>query len=299
MDERLRAELLRNDGLIVASRLPAEVPRWAMFNAVRAGALVRLHPGVYAAADVRVDPLRAAEAYVDGRAALSHTSALHVWGLRPRVDEPVHMTALRGRRLTSCAELVVHYRLGFTMSPPWVVNRAGHWVTTVEAALVDAWPLLTEEDRLRVVMNAVSERMTTPTRLGTELARAPHLRGRRQARELLDRLAQGCRSYLEIFGVAEVFTDLGDVDLRQQVPVKLNGRTVYLDVFAERERVDFELDGMAWHGDRIRREADMRRDAALATLGILVVRFSYQRLVNEPDQVRREVRRILSAHRRP
>jgi hypothetical protein len=71
-------------------------------------------------------------------------------------------------------------------------------------------------------------------------------------------------------------------------PVRLGDRTVYLDVDAERERVGFELDGAAFHGDPEQREADLCRDAALAALGIQVVRFSHRRLVREPGAVRRE-----------
>jgi very-short-patch-repair endonuclease len=39
----------------------------------------------------------------------------------------------------------------------------------------------------------------------------------------------------------------------------------------------------------------VRRDATLAALGIVVVRYSYQRLMTEPEQVRREVLAILAA----
>jgi very-short-patch-repair endonuclease len=73
---------------------------------------------------------------------------------------------------------------------------------------------------------------------------------------------------------------------------------MYLEMYAERERVNIELDGAATHGDPRQREIDLRRDALLATLGILVVRFSHRRLVHEPDEVRRETLAIL-ARRRP
>jgi hypothetical protein len=33
----------------------------------------------------------------------------------------------------------------------------------------------------------------------------------------------------------------------------------YIDVFAEREKVDFELDGAAWHSRSRQREDDIRR----------------------------------------
>jgi len=73
---------------------------------------------------------------------------------------------------------------------------------------------------------------------------------------------------------------------------------MYLDLYAEEERVDVELDGAGVHGDPRQREIDLRRDALLATVGVLVVRFSHRRLVQEAGAVRREVVEILAARRR-
>ena len=110
-------------------------------------------------------------------------------------------------------------------------------------------------------------------------------------------MAAGCRSALEIWGHDHVFTGPGLPALRRQHPVRLGDRTVYLDVYAEPERVAFELDGAAYHGDPEQREADLCRDAALAARGIQVVRFSHRRLVREPDAVRREVLAVLATRR--
>jgi very-short-patch-repair endonuclease len=62
--------------------------------------------------------------------------------------------------------------------------------------------------------------------------------------------------------------------------------------------VAFELDGAAWHTSPVDRARDLRRDAALAALGILVVRYTYERLHAEPMAVRAEARSILAVHRR-
>ncbi|MET8040921.1 DUF559 domain-containing protein [Micromonospora sp. NPDC005215] len=114
-------------------------------------------------------------------------------------------------------------------------------------------------------------------------------------RSLLDRLAAGCRSPLEIWGHDHVFTGSGMPTFIRQARVRVGARTVYLDMFAEAERVDIELDGATSHGDPAEREIDLRRDALLATIGILVVRFTHRRLTTEPAQVRRETLAILAA----
>lgn len=297
MDEVLAAELARTGGLIVVRRLPPAHRRWAIFNAVRSGRLVRVHPGVYAETGATVDPLAAAAAYVDDRGAFSHTTALALWDLRPlTAAEPVHVTTDSATRSGGSPSLVVHRRVGFAMEPPHVRNRDGHWVTPVEDALADAWPLVAAPERISHVLNAVSERMTTPSRIGEALAHRPHFGGGRQLIQLLERLSQGCHSHLEIFGAETVFTGSGMPDFVRQAAVRVGGRVYYLDVYAEREKVDFELDGTTWHSGALR-EQDLRRDAALATKGILVVRFTYRRLTREPGRVRREILEILQARR--
>jgi len=298
MDDTLAQELALNDGVIIVARLPASIPRWAIFNAVRAGRLVRVHSGVYCEPGARVDPFRIAAAYADGRAAFSHTTALAIWGIRAtQTGDLVHLTVPRGVHLRSTHSAVVHVRNGFRLEPPMVLHRGEHMVTALDDSIVDAWTLLQPNDRVAVVLRATTSRMTVPSRLATALQRAPRLPGRRDLLELIDKLAQGCQSYLEIFGLERVFVGPGLPVFERQVPVRVGGRAYYLDVFAEHERVAFELDGDAWHSSSGQREADMRRDAALASAGILVVRFSYRRLVSEPERVRQEIKAILDSRR--
>lgn len=80
----------------------------------------------------------------------------------------------------------------------------------------------------------------------------------------------------------------------RQARVRVGARTIYLDMFAAVERVNIELDGATSHGDPAEREIDLRRDALLATVGILVVRFSHRRLTAAPVQVRQETLAILA-----
>ena len=84
---------------------------------------------------------------------------------------------------------------------------------------------------------------------------------------------------------------------QRQKRISTGRRTMYLDLFAEQEQVNIELDGATTHGDPRQREIDLRRDALLATIGILVVRFAHRRLFHEPDEVRRETLAILATRR--
>ncbi|MGB2567108.1 endonuclease domain-containing protein [Micromonospora citrea] len=242
---------------------------------------------------------RVALAHADGRVALSSVTALDVWGLRRQLaDEPTHLDTPRGSGLRPRPLLAVHHRHGLTMGPPDVVVRGGVPVVRLERALVDAWPLLPPVDRAAPVIRAVNDRLTTPERIRAALATAPRLADRAQLRALLARLDAGCRSPLEVWGHDHVFTGPGMPVFRRQARVVVGRRVMYLDVYAERERVDFELDGATTHGDPRQREVDLRRDALLATVGVLVVRFAHRRLVHEPEAVRREVLAILASRRR-
>ncbi|WP_433385045.1 DUF559 domain-containing protein [Micromonospora sp. KLBMP9576] len=311
MNSVLRTLLERNGGLVTRRGAMEVLPRWVLEDASRAGRLLRLLPGVYVDAaladDVeRVPPLarvapvlarRAVVAYGGGRGALSHLTALDVWKLRRQLPgEPVHLSVPIGAGQRSGPHLVVHHRRSIAGEPPHALVRDGEPVTRLDRTLVDAWPLLPPVDRPATLIRAVNDRLSTPQRIAAALATAPKLAGRAALRGLLDRLAAGCRGPLEIWGHDRVFAGPGMPALRRQVRVRLGGQVVYLDLFAEAELVDIELDG-ATHGDPREREIDLRRDALLAARGILVVRFTHRRLLHEPDEVRRQMLAILATRR--
>ncbi|MGC5053468.1 DUF559 domain-containing protein [Micromonospora sp. DT48] len=311
MDAVLRSLVEAGGGVVTRARALEVVPPWTLRRAYRIGWLRRVLPAVYvdgsllagpesASVLARVTPevaRRAALAYADGRAALSALTALDVYGLRPQpAGEPVYLDVPAGTGLRSRESLVVRHRRAFAAEPPHVVVRRGVPLVRLEEALVRSWSLLPEESRIGPVVRAVNDRLTTGHRLRGALA--PKTTGRAALSALIDRLDAGCRSPLEIWGHDRVFTGPDLPVLMRQVRVRVGRRTMYLDLFAEQERVDIELDGASSHGDTRQREIDLRRDALLATVGILVVRFSHRRLVREPDEVRRETLAILAGRRR-
>jgi very-short-patch-repair endonuclease len=295
--DRVLAQRLAADGVLSLADLPDL--RHAIRSAYRAGRLVRIHRGVYAGRPPSTAPVpamirwRAALVYLGEPAVLSHLTALAVWGLRDAPSgEPVHLTVPPGLRRLGDGGLVVHRR-----SLESTVVRRGLPITRLERSIVDSWPLLPAFERRRPAIEAIAARRTTVSRLRSALASTPRLPGRGDLVRLLDLLAAGCLSPLEIWGLLHVFSGEGMPAFARQVRVTIGCRVVYLDVYAPIERVDFELDGAASHAGPADRERDVRRDAALASIGILVVRFTYRRLVHEPAAVRDEVRAILAARR--
>jgi len=173
-------------------------------------------------------------------------------------------------------------------------RRGGLIVVPLDEAVVHSWPLLPASHRTGLVISAVTRQHVSIDRLRRRLAEMPKLTGAADLKRLLDLVAAGCHSPLELWGALHVFTGPGMPAFKRQHSVA----GYLLDVYAEQERVAFELDGHAFHGDPVQRERDLRRDAALAAHGIQVVRFTYARLMSEPEAVRREVLAILAAARR-
>ncbi|MFF5217015.1 DUF559 domain-containing protein [Micromonospora sp. NPDC000442] len=313
MNGVLRELVARGDGLVTRTTVEQVVPRWILQQACGAGELVRVLPGVFVATHLldhrpqqplalhRLDPSvarRAVCAWARGRAAFSHLTALDLWGLRRQAQgEPLHLSTTIDSGLRGQPGARVHRRRDFTVEPPQVLVRQGRPVTHVERALVDSWRMLSPAEQRAPIIKAVNNRLTTPKRLVSALRGASKLPDRGALRTLLTRLAEGCRSPLEIWGHEHVFVGPEMPTFQRQVRVTLGRRTMYLDLFAEREQVNIELDGATTHGDPRQREIDLRRDALLATVGILVVRFAHRRLIHEPDVVRRETLAILATRR--
>lgn len=131
--------------------------------------------------------------------------------------------------------------------------------------------------------------------LSAQLDLRPELAGRSALAELLGLIAGGCESELELFGMLHVLAVPGLPPCQQQYRVHLGFGCVRLDAAWPEAKLAVELDGAAFHGSQEARERDLRRDAALAASGWLVLRFSFRRLMREPEACRAE---IAAAYRR-
>ena len=301
MNEEL-ASLLRDAGGVLRRQdARRRLSRHVLDHAVAAHHVSLLLPQVYVdtarVGDVELRQ-RAALLYAGDDAVLSHLTALRRWGLslpdEVDRDERVHVTVpARIRRRGRQNVAVLHRR----HAPVQTCIRNGLPVTRFERAIVDSWDVLGPPHQRAPAIVAVAERMTTPQRLLSEAALTPNRRGRASLLGLCSALANGCRSELEIWGLQHVFDDRRFGSAVRQLPLTVHGRTVYADMAFEREKVIVELDGAAYHGSPDRRAQDVRRDAALAALGWVVLRFTYQRLHAAPEVVRREVLAVLEIRR--
>ena len=297
MAHDLRA-LLGRDGVVRSSELAGRVDRHTVGSWVRAGRLLRPYPGVLVLPDARNEwRTRALAAVLATDGVLSHASALALWRLGPP-NGAIHVSVLASRRALQARGLVVHRVL-----EPIADRIGGLPVTSLARTLVDAWgwahssrgSTRSVESARSAVIEALRNRHVRVPLLRAEVGTRPALPGRRALAELIDLVEQGCESELEIWGVRRVLRAPGMPAFRQQHAVRLPFGTVRLDAAVPELRVAVELDGAAFHGSAEARERDTRRDVALAAQGWVVLRFSYRRLMREPEACRLEILAVCRA----
>ena len=279
------------DGWTPWAALTAQIDRKTVARRTASGKLVRLGPAVYAAEPMAGDWRICVEAAVRSRQAVaSHGTALALWGLVPRSAGPVHVTVEVARSGRGSPGVVLHR----TQDLFDAVRRIdGLPVTCVERSIVDSWGRPGELGRPAVraaAIDAIRRRMCSPRDLQWELDRRPQLPARAAFAELVQLLAEGCRSELEIWGCLNVLRGPGMPAFVLQRPVTVAGETFILDAACEESMLAVEMDGAAWHGSRQQRERDIRRDSLVATIGWQTLRFGFARMTNAPDACKHDIR---------
>ncbi|MDP9428611.1 MAG: hypothetical protein M3Q47_06900 [Actinomycetota bacterium] len=188
----------------------------------------------------------------------SHTSALTVWRVAAE-HAPVHVSVPAVRRALQRPGLTVHRVRDLS------IDRLGPYpVTDHPRSLVDTWGLAHGARRRSrlvelargAVITTLRERQVRVAQLNAEMTRRPALPGRAALRELVDLVASGCQSELEIWGVRHVFRAPGMPRFVQQHPVVLPHAVVHLDAAIPEWKIAIELDGAAFHGSPQARESD-------------------------------------------
>jgi very-short-patch-repair endonuclease len=260
--------------------------------------LVALRPGVYALPSAaHAWRIRLAAALARGDGVASHVTALALWELIEHPAGAVHVTVDLSKSARGSRGVTVHSSPGIDAERRRVAEFS---VTSVERSLVDAWgrpdPLHRSDIRAAAI-TAVRRRQCSVREWALELARRPRLPGRAELAGLVELLAAGCHSELEIWGCLNVLRAPGMPPFVQQRRVEVGGEVFLLDAAYDEVRLAVEMDGAAWHGSRQQRERDIRRDALLATIGWQTLRFGFRRLTTTPEACRREIRYAYAARR--
>ena len=262
-----------------AQLLELGVTRNALAWWVQNGRLVRVHRGVYALGRPPVVPLERAAAAVlacGPHAALSHGSALALWGLS-RWPERFEITVTRGdprpKGITVHRSPIPRGQLSL---------QRGIRVTSVARTLLDCAPRLTDAQLIRAVNDARTGHLCSPGAVTgirhPQSRRVAHvLNGPVTRSRFEDRFAALCARY--------------------DLPIPLFNTYVCgyeVDALFAAERLIVELDSWQFHQDRASFVRDRNRDADTLAAGYATVRITWER----PDAAEaRRLHDILSQRR--
>jgi hypothetical protein len=264
---------------LIALGLGADAIDWR----VRRQRLHRVHRGVYAVGHLALTRnaqfMAAVLACGDG-AALSHFSAAVVWGILEAKGQDIHVTAEKQRK---CRGVVVHE----AALDGERVRRLGIVVTTPARTLVDLADVVPRRTLERAFdeaeyleldwMSAAPRHGRSGSGLLTSVL-AVHRPGTTRT---LSQLEEDFIAFCDERGIP-----------RPEVNVCIEGNLC--DFVYREQRVIVETDGSRAHGTTRARDRDPVRDADLQIAGWKVIRIPYKRLLNQPDAVEDQLRRLLT-----
>lgn len=265
-------------------------------TAIERGSIVRLLPNLYVAAEHQYSFLAMADAALawagDG-AALAGRSALFARGLLDAPPADVTLTVPHGRHLSPPAWLAlrqVSYRVPYELVH-------GMAAATAAYAIAQGYGELTRADQTDVIFGGVARGLVTARQLRQALHAVPRIRDRRRLTSRIEAVERGAESWLEELSLRQVFTGVDFATFLRQHRISGRLGPYRLDMYDPFTRTAIEIDGATWHRGDKQRQRDIARDADLATLDIVTVRFSTRDLVDNPDWCREVVRSVLAARR--
>lgn len=275
-----------------AQALRAGLSRAAIHARLSTGRWQRVWPGIFA---TFAGPLpRAAQLWAvvlhAGRGAvLSHETAAELHGLCERLDSAVHVSVPEDRRVVAPPGVVVHRSAHAERSRHPALEPPR---TRIEETVLDLVHASRTVDRaVAWLARAVGARLTTSDRLRAAVETRYHLRWRRHVVSVLDDVAAGCHSILELHYANLVERAHGlPVGIRQ-----LRRGPWYDDVSYSGFHLCVELDGLLGHAfdQRLR---DHRRDNAATVAGARVLRYGYADVTQRSCAVAGEVAEVLGAN---
>jgi hypothetical protein len=255
------------------------------------GRLYRVHRGVYSVGAPPVTPLEHAMAAVVAcgpSAALSHGSALTLWGIWKRWDRPFDVTVASDRRPKG-----IRVHRARRVDRRDLTRHQGIPATSLARALLDQAPRMTAKSLTRAVndgrlnghlqLDTVADVLArNPAHLGkTKLAAILGLSAERPTRSTFeDEFPAFCKRY----GLP---------------PPQLNATVCghEVDVLFPNEKVIVELDSWRFHSSRLSFERDRDTDADTLAAGFVTVRITWDRRQKDPDGEAARLRKILAGRR--
>lgn len=270
--------------------------RHALDQQLREGAVARVLPAIYVGRqwyDSFEARLSAIGIWAPKRLAVTGLAGARLWLLSDqtphRIDvigrQPLHVTGPAWLRIHTTTIDGMHFRIN------------GVRVQDAEDVVLRTWNTLDPQAAVSFVIGAIRSGRVTARVVMQRQSAYPLLKRRRALIALLRHLDGGIDSYLEYLAATTVFNTREFAGFNRQVRVVAGGRRYVLDMLDEAAQVAIELDGRAYHSSDSARRGDLERDANLASVGILTLRFTYEDIKNRPEWCRDKTRRTLWARR--
>ena len=256
---------------------------------VKIGRLFRVFRGVYAVGRRPVTAQEWASAAVlacGSGAALSHGSAMALWGYWRHWDKPYEVTVVGDRRTKGIS---VHRST--TLRRHDMTKQLGIRVTTPARTLMDISPRQGDRSFKRTVSNALHSLWLTEDQLAEAVGRHPNLPAAKRVAKLLGLPGTPTRSGWE--DEFPVFCE------RYGLPAPVMGVPLggyIVDALFVAERVIVELDSWPFHKPKPAFETDRERDADTLAWGFVTVRITEERLDGRPREEAERLHVILAAH---
>jgi hypothetical protein len=231
----------------------------------------------------------AASLYGGPGATLSCATAGSFWGFG-RAGWPVHVTLPHGIHPRSTDRILVHQTTRSfepRLVEDWLVTPPAR--TAVDIALETA----TLDEASAVLGRAVQRARCSAVDLADELDRAPR-RGSLLPRRALTAIAAGAHSASEARLVRLV--DRGGLPVPEyNAAVVTSAGTKHVDALWRSRGKGVEIDGRSFHLDAVAWSADLSRQNAIQTAGVVLLRIAASRLWLEPQAVLTELRTFLAS----
>jgi hypothetical protein len=256
---------------------------------IKIGRLFRVYRGVYSVGrrPVTAEERAAAAVLACGAgAALSHGSAMTLWGFWRHWDSPVEVTVVTHRRTKG---IVVHRSR--TLRPRDLTTQLGIRVTTPARTVLDMSPRLNDKQLKRTVNNALHSPWMSEGQLADAVARHPTAPGAHRIASLLGLPGTPTRSGWE--------DDFPAFCERYGLPAPVMGAPLLgyvVDALFVAERVIVELDSKEFHMDPIAFETDRERDAHMLAHGFVTVRVTWERIGQRPRREAERLHAIIAVH---
>ena len=168
-------------------------------------------------------------------------------------------------------------------------------------ALVDTLTTRSPKGARDLLDHALQRRWISPVDLERVILErsGPGPRGQKRLRDLHERAVSGSRSQAE-HHMGSLISRVGEKGWIANYPVLDENRKIVAEIdFAHPElKIAIEVDGRAFHSDRQSFERDRERQNMLVIRGWIVLRFTWERIIHDPEGVLAEIATACAVARR-